>query len=82
MYSAEGGGVESNMTKEELEALEAKKGRANKEDNSKDASNSMPLIKDSSPSLLNLEAIKAVPDLSSLRAQPKDPSQDAKAYSC
>ncbi len=45
-------------------------GSVSKEDNSTDASSSMPPIKDSSPSLLNLEKLKAAAP-PSRRAQPK-----------
>jgi hypothetical protein len=50
--------------------LAARTGRVNKEDNSMDASNSMPPIKDSSPSLLNLGRLKAAAP-PSRKAQPK-----------
>jgi hypothetical protein len=41
----------------------------------------VPLVKDSSSSLLNLGTIKPVDDLT-LKAQQEGPSQDAKPYSC
>ena len=61
-------------------AHEAWKGRLEEKDKSKEASNSVPLVKDSPSSLLNLGTIKPVGNLE-LKEQRKGPFLDTKPFS-
>jgi hypothetical protein len=64
-----------------LRKAHAWKGRLDEQDKSKEASSSVPLVKDSPSSLLNLGTIKPVDGLT-LKAQQESPSQDARPYAC